>query len=94
MTLVDRDDGLLYMVFFKDNLTAARMVLPRFVAALAALLRCGTGEVLVVPYTECTLFVGVCRYASLSLVAGRWSLVAGRWSLVAGRWSLVTGHSS
>jgi hypothetical protein len=50
-----------YMVFCRDHTAAACMALPRLVKALAALLMVTEGELLVVPYTECTLFVGVSR---------------------------------
>jgi len=69
VTVLDAGSSV-YMIFFSDNYTAARMVLPQFVEALAALVGCPPLELLVVPYTECTLVAGTYSNCLSAIIVG------------------------
>jgi hypothetical protein len=76
-----------YMVFCRDHTAAACMATPRLVKALAALLMVTEGELLVVPYTECTLFVGVSRCETRGRQVGRTKNLQRSMGVVVDVWS-------
>ena len=79
-------------VFCRDHSAAACMALPRFVRALAELLMTSPHELLLVPYSECTLFVGVSRCGRCGRCCGE---IGGRTPTVSGthgRVALSHGH--